>query len=40
MACRPTLAGFRKAEHLEVYTAVKMLLPVVGIVIGTFSAAT
>src|SRR6266851_6804017 len=36
MAYRLTLAGFRKAEHLEVYTAVKMLLPVVGIVIGTF----
>jgi tight adherence protein C len=36
MAYRLTLAGFRKAEHLEVYTALKMLLPVVGIVIGTF----
>jgi tight adherence protein C len=36
MAYRLMLAGFRKAEHLEVYTAVKMLLPVVGIVIGTF----
>src|SRR5260221_6971352 len=32
MAYRLTLAGFRKAEHLEVYTAAKMLLPVVGIV--------
>ena len=30
------LAGFRKAEHVEVYTAAKMLLPVVGIVAGTF----
>jgi len=36
MAYRLTLAGFRRAEHLEVYTAVKMLLPIVGIVIGTF----
>jgi len=36
MAYRLTLAGFRKAEHVEVYTAVKMLLPVVGIVMGTF----
>jgi hypothetical protein len=35
------LAGFRKAEHLEVYTAVKMLLPVVGIVTwDLFPAAT
>jgi tight adherence protein C len=33
---RLTLAGFRKAEHIEVYTAVKMLLPVIGIVAGTF----
>jgi len=33
---RLTLAGFRKAEHIEVYTAAKMLLPVIGIVAGTF----
>jgi tight adherence protein C len=33
---RLTLAGFRKAEHVEVYTAAKMLLPVIGIVAGTF----
>jgi len=36
MAYRLTLAGFRKAEHIEVYTAAKMLLPVIGIVGGTF----
>src|SRR5437870_5564097 len=36
MAYRLTLAGFRKAEHIEVYTAAKMLLPVIGIVAGTF----
>jgi len=29
-------AGFRKSEHIQVYMAVKMLLPVVGIVAGTF----
>src|SRR2546425_8017933 len=33
---RLTLDGFRKAEHIEVYTAAKMLLPVIGIVAGTF----
>src|SRR5712691_12032399 len=33
---RLALAGFRKAEHIQVYTAVKMLLPVIGIVAGTF----
>jgi tight adherence protein C len=31
-----TLAGFRKPEHLEVFTALKMLLPLLGIIIGTF----
>jgi tight adherence protein C len=36
MAYRLMLAGFRKAEHIEVFTAAKMLLPVIGIVIGTF----
>jgi len=36
MAYRLMLAGFRKAEHVEVYTAAKMLLPVVGIAAGTF----
>src|SRR5437899_3376565 len=33
---RLTLAGFRKAEHIEVYAAARMLLPVIGIVAGTF----
>lgn len=31
-----TLAGFRKPEHVEIFTAAKLLLPVVGIVGGTF----
>jgi tight adherence protein C len=29
-------AGFRKPEHIQVYMAIKMLLPVLGIVAGTF----
>jgi tight adherence protein C len=33
---RLTLAGFRKAEHVEIYVATKMLLPVAGIVVGSF----
>ena len=33
-----TLAGFRKPEHVEIFTAVKLLLPIVGIVMGTFFA--
>jgi len=33
---RLSSAGFRKPEHIQVYMAVKMLLPVVGIVAGTF----
>ncbi len=33
---RLALAGFRKPEHIQVYTAIKMLTPVVGIVAGTF----
>jgi len=33
-----TLAGFRKPEHVEIFTAVKLLLPIVGIVMGTFCA--
>ncbi len=36
IAYRLMLAGFRRTEHVEVYTAAKMLLPVVGIVAGTF----
>lgn len=31
-----TLAGFRKPEHQEIYAAVKLLLPIAGIVIATF----
>src|SRR5713226_4009232 len=33
---RLTLAGFRKPEHIEIFTATKMLLPVVAIVAGSF----
>lgn len=33
---RLALAGFRKPEHIQVFTAAKMLLPVVGIAAGTF----
>jgi tight adherence protein C len=36
LSYRLTLAGFRKAQHVEVYTAAKMLLPVLGIAAGTF----
>ncbi|HEU4415687.1 MAG TPA: type II secretion system F family protein [Candidatus Angelobacter sp.] len=38
LAYKLTLAGFRKPEHMEIFTAVKLLLPVVGIVVGTFFA--
>lgn len=33
---RLTLAGLRRPEHPEIYMALKMLLPVVGVVAGTF----
>jgi len=33
---RLMLAGFRKAEHVQVYTTLKILLPILGIVVGTF----
>jgi len=36
MAYRLTLAGFRKPEHIEIFTATKMLLPVIAIAAGTF----
>ena len=36
MAYQLTLAGFRKAEHIEIFTATKMLLPVAAIVAGSF----
>src|SRR5438093_1024864 len=38
MAYRLALAGFRKPEHVEIYTAAKLLLPIVGMVAGTFFA--
>lgn len=38
LAYKLTLAGFRKPEHVEIFTAVKLLLPVAGIVVGTFFA--
>lgn len=31
-----TLAGFRKPEHMEIFTAVKLLAPVAGIIAGSF----
>src|SRR6266436_6476110 len=36
MAYRLALAGFRKPDHIEIFTAAKMLLPVVAIVAGSF----
>ena len=36
LAYRLTLAGFRKPEHIEIYTALKMLLPVFAIAAGSF----
>src|SRR5437870_3538263 len=36
MAYRLALAGFRKPEHIEIFTATKMLLPVVAIGAGSF----
>ena len=36
LAYKLTLAGFRKPEHVEIYTAIKLLLPLVGIILGTF----
>ena len=36
MAYRLALAGFRKADHIEIFTATKMLLPVLAIVAGSF----
>jgi len=38
LAYKLTLAGFRKPEHVEIFTAVKLLLPLAGIVVGTFFA--
>jgi len=36
MAYRLALAGFRKPEHIEIFTAAKMLLPVLAIGAGSF----
>jgi tight adherence protein C len=36
LAYKLTLAGFRKPEHVEIHTAIKLLLPLVGIILGTF----
>lgn len=36
MAYQLALAGFRKPEHIEIFTAIKMLLPVLAVVAGTF----
>jgi tight adherence protein C len=33
---RLATAGFRKTEHVEIYVAAKMLLPITGIVAGSF----
>jgi len=38
LAYKLTLAGFRKPEHVEIYTAIKLLLPLAGIILGTFVA--
>jgi len=35
LAYKLTLAGFRKPEHVEIYTAIKLLLPLLGIVVGS-----
>ena len=36
LAFKLTLAGFRKPEHVEIFTAGKLLLPVAGITTGSF----
>jgi len=36
LAFKLTLAGFRKPEHVEIFTAAKLLLPVAGITAGSF----
>jgi tight adherence protein C len=36
LAYRLTLAGFRKPEHVEIFTALKMLLPVVAVIAASF----
>lgn len=39
IAYKLTLAGFRKPEHVEVFAAIKMLLPVLAVAAGTFFGA-
>src|SRR4051812_40965167 len=36
MQYRLALAGFRRPEHVEIYTACKMLMPVLAIIAATF----
>ena len=36
MSYKLTLAGFRRAEHIAIFTATKMLVPVLAIVAGSF----
>ena len=36
LAYRLTLAGFRKPEHVEIFTALKMLLPVAAVIAASF----
>src|SRR5690348_2821901 len=36
MSYKLALAGFRRAEHIEIFTATKMLLPVLAIVAASF----
>ena len=31
-----SLAGFRKPQHVEIFTATKLIMPIVGVVIGSF----
>jgi tight adherence protein C len=38
LSYRLGLAGFRNPEHVEIYTAAKMLLPVVGVIVATYFA--
>jgi tight adherence protein C len=37
LSYRLSLAGFRKPEHIEIYTASKMLLPILALVAASFS---
>src|ERR1041385_6873442 len=37
LSYRLSLAGFRKPEHIKIYTASKMLLPILALVAASFS---